>query len=90
MPNTPPKEGTTSSSTVGKSHDQSMSELIIGYQRFRSQSYKVHEATYRTLGRGGQQPPVLVVACADSRCDPSVIFDSPPGELFTIRNVGEY
>ena len=30
---------------------------------------------------------MLVIACADSRVDPSVIFDSPPGELFCIRNV---
>ena len=55
--------------------------------RFRTSSYSVHEATYRTLGRGNQKPPVMVVACADSRCDPSVIFDSPPGELFVMRNV---
>ena len=66
---------------------KSLASLITGYQRFRSCTYKTHETTYRELGRGGQTPPVLVVGCADSRCDPSVIFDAPPGELFVMRNV---
>ena len=29
----------------------------------------------------------MVVACADSRADPSTIFDAAPGQLFVIRNL---
>ena len=83
----PPKSASAEKSSIQSSSSQGMSDLILGYQRFRSASYRTHEATYRALGRHGQRPPVLVIACADSRVDPSVIFDSPPGELFCIRNV---
>src|SRR3546814_5289882 len=31
--------------------------------------------------------PILVIACSDSRVDPSMIFDSGPGEMFVVRNV---
>jgi len=30
---------------------------------------------------------IMVIACFDSRVDPSRIFDSGPGELFVVRNV---
>jgi len=29
----------------------------------------------------------MVIACCDSRCDPAMVFDAGPGELFIIRNV---
>lgn len=29
----------------------------------------------------------MVIACADSRADPSMIFSAAPGELFVVRNV---
>lgn len=29
----------------------------------------------------------MVIACADSRVDPAMIFDTAPGEMFVIRNV---
>jgi len=29
----------------------------------------------------------MIIACADSRADPSMIFDAAPGELFVVRNV---
>jgi carbonic anhydrase len=35
----------------------------------------------------GQQPQVMVIACSDSRVDPSQIFDVDPGEIFVVRNV---
>lgn len=34
-----------------------------------------------------QQPRVMVIACSDSRVDPSQIFDVDPGEIFVVRNV---
>jgi carbonic anhydrase len=30
---------------------------------------------------------VMVIACSDSRVDPSLIFDARPGEMFVVRNV---
>lgn len=62
-------------------------QLIAGYRRFRSGYYEENRERLVDLARLGQSPKVAVVACCDSRVDPAVITDSPPGELFVIRNV---
>jgi carbonic anhydrase len=61
-------------------------DLIAGYRRFRAGRYQEQSALFRKL-RDGQQPATMIIACADSRADPSLIFDSAPGELFVLRNV---
>lgn len=64
-----------------------MENLLAGYRRFRTGVWPVQRATYAALAEEGQRPYAAVVSCADSRLDPAVIFDTPPGRIFSIRNV---
>ena len=63
-----------------------LSGLISGYQRFRETGWTPNRERWRHL-REGQQPDVMIIACSDSRVDPSQIFDVDPGEIFVVRNV---
>jgi len=60
--------------------------LLSGYQRFRNVGWKQQHERWAEL-RDGQTPQVMVIACSDSRVDPSQIFDTLPGEMFVVRNV---
>jgi len=63
------------------------SDLVEGYRAFRRTAYAAEAERYRKLAEGGQTPRTLVIACSDSRVDPSRIFNAGPGELFVVRNV---
>lgn len=60
--------------------------LVDGYRRFRDGRLEDEKARYRELAEG-QAPQTMIIACADSRVDPSTIFSAAPGELFVVRNV---
>ncbi|MDP2760526.1 MAG: carbonic anhydrase [Sideroxyarcus sp.] len=62
-------------------------DLISGFHRFRQQHFGEADALYRQLVQDGQTPKILMVACCDSRVDPSLVMDCAPGDLFVIRNV---
>jgi carbonic anhydrase len=64
-----------------------MKALIDGYRRFRANAWLERRRLFETLAVEGQAPRALVIACADSRVDPAMIFDAAPGELFIVRNV---
>jgi carbonic anhydrase len=64
-----------------------MDRLIEGYRRFRSQTWPDRRRLFEMLADHGQNPRALVLCCADSRVDPTMIFDANPGELFVVRNV---
>lgn len=62
------------------------SDMLAGYARFRSRDWVSEREQWEKLGEG-QSPKVMVIACSDSRVDPTQIFDTRPGEIFVVRNV---
>lgn len=64
-----------------------IAKLISGYQNFHQQHFQQDDTEFRKLAREGQSPRVAIIACSDSRVDPSIVMDSKLGELFVIRNV---
>lgn len=65
---------------------QNLGTLLSGYERFRESGWNTERERWAAL-RDGQKPKVMVIACSDSRVDPSQIFDVSPGEMFVLRNV---
>ena len=61
--------------------------LIQGYRRFRNGPYQAQRRRYDALAYQGQHPQAMVIACCDSRVDPSLVFDAAPGELFVLRHI---
>ena len=63
-----------------------LDSLIAGYRRFRETGWSRERERWSELAEG-QSPRTMVIACSDSRVDPSQIFDAGPGEMFVVRNV---
>ncbi len=60
--------------------------LLDGYRRFRETGWEPRRERWAAL-KEGQQPQVMIIACSDSRVDPTQIFDVDPGSIFVVRNV---
>jgi carbonic anhydrase len=62
-------------------------DLIKGYKIFRQKYFGGKNQLFDQLNKHGQKPKILVIACSDSRVDPSILLNCKPGDLFVIRNV---
>ena len=60
--------------------------MLEGYRRFRQTGWATQRRRWDELANG-QSPRVMIIACSDSRVDPTRIFDTDPGEVFVVRNV---
>ncbi|QOG11855.1 carbonic anhydrase [Arcobacter sp. FWKO B] len=65
-------------------------ELIEGNITFRQMGFKHFEEDFDVLVKKGQTPKVLFIGCSDSRVVPDLIVDSKPGDMFILRNVGNF
>lgn len=65
-------------------------DLMKGNQSFQDIYFKNHEKEFLSLVQNGQNPKALFIGCSDSRVIPSLIMDTKPGELFMIRNIGNF
>lgn len=61
-------------------------KLVVGFRKFREKFFDPETALFDKLSTG-QWPKTLIIACSDSRVDPSLMASADPGELFVIRNV---
>ncbi|WP_367124605.1 bifunctional SulP family inorganic anion transporter/carbonic anhydrase [Streptomyces phytohabitans] len=63
-------------------------QLLGGVRNFQRTTAPLVREELARLAREGQQPSQLFLTCADSRLVTSMITSSGPGDLFTVRNVG--
>ncbi len=71
--------------------DQALARLTAGNQRFVAGARRpINLATARAAVANGQAPFAALIACADSRVSPELLFDEGIGDIFVVRTAGNY
>jgi len=65
-------------------------ELSIGNEVSKKSFFQKHEKELLEFAENERRPEALIIGCADSRVIPTLITNSNPGDLFVIRNAGNF
>ena len=64
--------------------NEGLAQFKKGFLKFKTEVILTHPDHFRTLA-ASQSPKVMVIACCDSRVDPTLLMGAGPGDIFTVR-----
>ncbi|RUM64834.1 MAG: carbonic anhydrase [Sulfurospirillum sp.] len=64
--------------------------IVKGSEQFKKDKYKKYQHKFVALAKEGQNPKILFIGCCDSRVLPNMITNTGPGDLFVMRNIGNF
>jgi len=70
--------------------DSRLQEFGKGHESFQKIKFNQNKNRFKRLVEEGQNPKALFIGCSDSRVMPAMITGSKPGDLFIIRNIGNF
>ncbi len=70
--------------------DDRLAQFAKGHESFRKVKFAKNEERFKNLVEKGQNPKALFIGCSDSRVMPALITGSKPGDLFIVRNIGNF
>lgn len=67
-----------------------ISNLIDGNKAFQELHHEKYKKEVDITIKNGQHPQVMFVGCSDSRVTPDLMLNTKPGDMFILRNVGNF
>ncbi len=67
-----------------------LAQLVEGHKIFKEKNLPLISSELKDLVRYGQKPKIMFIGCCDSRVTPDLMLNTRPGDMFILRNVGNF